>query len=574
MRALDGEADGWYVEIGRIKNRSRRLPKSHGDDRGGALQLWLDRWPRTSTRKLWFGKGIRQAQISVVLVLILLPCAALGDELGALDIPAVVEPERSAPATFQDKAHLANSALLLNRTSLLAQTANTPSGATSNVNLTMSTPPWGTQKSYLIPALEIVGFDTLLNLFGRAYYGCCDFDTNFSSIKRNLRRGWDVDSDEFTVNQLGHPYQGSMFHGFARASGLNYWQGLGYTFAGSLLWEIAGETTRPSKNDQISTGIGGSFLGEALFRMSNLWLEKGTGPSFWRELVGAAISPPVGFNRLAFGERFKGIFPSKDPEYYSRVQIGIVSATEDRRGSSKKIKPHEALVDFALDYGLPGKPGYTYNRPFDYFSFQAAASTAIGFESVSTRGLLLGTDYDISNNYRSIWGLYGSYSYMAPQIFRLASTALSLGTTGEWRLSDSLALQGTALLGVGYATVSTIRGISDERANQYGVAPQTLLALRLIVGDRASLDLTAHEYFVSDVSGSRGDHDNVVRADASITWRIHREHAISVRYQLSRRDSDFRDLGNRTQSRGTIGIFYTLLGRDRFGTGDWKRGGD
>jgi hypothetical protein len=121
--------------------------------------------------------------------------------------------------------------------------------------------------------------------------------------------------------------------------------------------------------------------------------------------VGAAISPPVGFNRLAFGERFKGILPSNDPEYYSRVQVGIASATEDRLGSSKKIKRHEGLVDFALDYGLPGKPGYTYNRPFDYFSFQAAASTAIGFESVSTRGLLLGTDYDIGNNYRSIWGL-------------------------------------------------------------------------------------------------------------------------------------------------------------------------
>ena len=513
---------------------------------------------------------------SLVLVLILLPCAAFGNDLEVLNTPAVVEPER-APATFLDKsrftlspdAKLTNSPFLLNGTSL-AQTANTPSGASSNVNLTMSTPPWGTQKSYLIPALEIVGFDTLLNLFNRAYYGCCEFDTDFSSIKRNLRRGWGVDSDEFTVNQLGHPYQGSMYHGFARASGLNYWQGLAYTFVGSLLWEIAGETTRPSRNDQISTGIGGSFVGEALFRMSNLWLEKAIGPIFWRELVGAAISPPVGFNRLAFGERFKGLFPSNAPEDYSRVQIGIVSATQDRRGSSK-IKRYEGLVDFALDYGLPGKPGYTYDRPFDYFSFQVAASTAIGFESVSTRGLLLGTDYDIGNNYRGIWGLYGSYSYMAPQIFRLASTGLSLGTTGEWRLSESLALQGTALLGVGYATVSTLHGISDERANQYGVAPQTLLALRLIVGDRASLDLTAHEYFVSDVSGSRGNHDNVLRADASITWRIYRGHAVSVRYQLSRRDSDFRDLGNRTQSRGTVGIFYTLLGRDRFGTGDWKR---
>ena len=438
----------------------------------------------------------------------------------------------------------------------------------------MSTPPWGTQKSYLIPALEIVGFETLLNLFDRAYFGCCDFDTDFSSIKRNLSRSWDVDSDEFTVNQLGHPYQGSMYHGFARASGLNYWQGLAYTFVGSVLWEIAGETTRPSINDQISTGIGGSFFGEALFRMSNLWLEKATGPSFWRELVGAVISPPVGFNRLAFGERFKGIFPSKDPEYYSRVQVGIASATQDRPGSSKKIHRHEGLIDFAIDYGLPGKPGYTYDRPFDYFSFQAAASTAIGFESVSTRGLLLGADYQFGDSYRGIWGLYGGYNYMAPQIFRLASTALSLGTTGEWRLSRSLSMQGTALLGAGYATVSTIGGISDEQSNQYGVAPQALLALRLIMGERASIDLTANEYFVSDVSGSRGDHDNVIRADASITWRILREHAVSIRYQLSRRDSDFRQLGSSVQSRGTVGIFYTLLGRDRFGTGDWKRNGD
>jgi len=519
---------------------------------------------------------------SVILALILLSCAAFAEEPATLDIPAAwAESERSAPATSPDKApftfspnvRLTHPVLLLDERSWLAQRDKTVSRPAANVNLTASPPPWGTQKSYLIPALEIVGFDTLLNLFDRAYYGCCDFDTDFSSIGRNLRRGWIVDSDKFTVNQFGHLYQGSMYHGFARASGLGYWEGMAYTFLGSVLWEIAGETTPPSKNDQITTGIGGSFLGEALFRMSNLWLERGRGSPFWREVAAAAISPPVGFNRLAFGERFDGIFPSNDPEYYSRVQVGIVSATQDRRGSSKEVTRHEAIVDFALDYGLPGKPGYTYKRPFDYFSFQAAGSTAIGFESVLTRGLLLGTDYHIGKNYRGIWGLYGSTDYMAPQIFRLASTAVSLGTTGEWRLSDSFALQGKGLVGVGYATVSTIRGISNERDNKYGVAPQTLLALRLIVGDRASLDMTAREYFVSDVSAGGGGHDNVIRGDASITWRIHRQNAVSVRYQLSRRDSNSPDLGKRTQKRGTVGIFYTLLGRDRFGTGDWKGGG-
>ena len=74
--------------------------------------------------------------------------------------------------------------------------------------------------------------------------------------------------------------------------------------AGSAAWEIAGENTRPSKNDQISSGIGGTFLGEALFRMSSLLLERSEAPRLWRETAAALISPATGFNRLAFGDRF------------------------------------------------------------------------------------------------------------------------------------------------------------------------------------------------------------------------------------------------------------------------------
>ena len=31
-----------------------------------------------------------------------------------------------------------------------------------------------------------------------------------------------------------------------------------------------------------------------------------------------------------------------------------------------------------------------------------------------------------------------------------------------------------------------------------------------------------------------------------------------------------RCLGERTQTRGTIGLYYTLLGNDRFGAVDWR----
>lgn len=541
------------------------------------------RLQRRTTRTRAAVRAGRPQQLKLLCTLVcalsLSPLVACAEEGAAPDAPllraetdtaAIAGANDRAPIVFLPNRAAPDNSFLFDRPRRLAQ-GGLSQRAPDSAGSAAAPEPWGSRKSYLIPALEIVGFDTALNLFDRAYYGCCEFNSSASSIRRNLRRSWVVDSDTFTVNQIGHPYQGSMYHGFARASGLNYWEGLAYTFLGSAFWEIAGETTPPSKNDQISTGIGGSFLGEALFRMSHLWLEQGRGSKLWREVGAAAISPPVAFNRLAFDKRFDGIFPSNNPEYYSRWQLGVNSATQNHPGTSRELKRNEGVLDFALDYGQPGKSGYTYKRPFDYFAFQASASTAIGVESVMTRGLLFGTAYDMGKRYRGIWGLYGSYDYMAPQIFRLASTAVSLGTTGEWRMSDTLALQGTGLVGVGYATVSTLRGIANERSNHYGVAPQALLALRMIFGDRAALDVTAREYFISDVSaGARGGHDNVVRADASFTYRIHRQHAIAVKYQLSRRDSEFPDLGDRGQRRGTIGIFYTLLGRDRFGTGEWQ----
>ena len=434
-------------------------------------------------------------------------------------------------------------------------------------------PDWGTQKSYAIPALEIFGFDFLLNQFDRHYFDCCDFRSNIHSIRNNLKGGWVVDSDGFTVNQLGHPYQGSTYHGIARSSGLSFGESLGYTFAGSIFWEIAGERTPPSKNDQVMTGIGGSFLGEPLFRMANLILENSEGaPRMWREAAAAVISPPTGFNRVAFGDRFKGIFDSHKPVYYSRLQMGASSTVQNSNGPTTDLKREEALLGFAIDYGLPGKPGYTYNRAFDYFSFEAIASSASGVESVNSRGLLIGRDYESGPNYRGVWGLYGSYDYYAPQLFRVSSTALSIGTTGQLGVNNSVQLQGTAMLGVGYTAVGTIHDPANTTDNHYGVSPQALLALRVIFGDTASLDLTGREYFVSRLgAGTAGGTDNIVRADASLTFRIHKQHAIAVKYLLTRRDATTLTLGDATQTRGTVGIFYTLLGHDRFGAVNWAQ---
>lgn len=420
------------------------------------------------------------------------------------------------------------------------------------------------EKNFVLPAIEIVAMDALVNLVGQQLSDPAAFNVSLSSIERNLRGRWVIDDDPFQVNQFLHPYQGAMYHDIARSSGLNYWQAAAYTFAGSALWEIAGETTPPSKNDQIASGIAGPFLGEPLFRTARLLLDRGSGrPGIWRVLAATAVAPPVGVNHLMFGDRFDPVAAETAAASDIRLQLGITAPVAGGLESGA-LEGATASAGFSVDYGFPGKADYPHARPFDYFNLDAIA-TGNGLESLATRGLILGRDFGTGRGARGVWGLYGSYDYFAPDVFRVSSTALSFGTTTQWWLSDALTLHGTALAGTGYtATQSEI--VSGDRRHHYGIAPQALVAVRLIAGRRASLDLTAREFFVSDIGGfETRERDVIFRGDASLAWRLFRSHAIAIKYVLSRRDVTQPGLPRLTQSRATMGVFYTFLGSGGFG---------
>ena len=359
-------------------------------------------------------------------------------------------------------------------------------------------------RSYLIPALEIPTYIFLLNLYDRHFTEPREvYRTDWNSFRTHLTDSkWVIDDDQFSVNQFLHPYSGTVYYGLARSAGLNFWESLAYAGAGSLLWELAGEKTLPSINDQITTTIGGTFLGEPLFRMANLLLETddGSKPGFWRELAAGVISPPTAFNRLVFGNRFDEVYPSHQPATFMRLQVGG-TLTASSNNVSSTIKERGAVGDFTLSYGLPGKPGYTYARPFDYFDFHLTAVTANTLESINTRGLLVGTSYAPNESTRGMWGLYGTYDYISPQVFRVSTSALSLGTTWQTWLSQDVALQGTAMGGAGYGAAGSIQRTGD-RDYHYGASPQALLALRLIFGDRVMFDFTGREYYVTGLLSS------------------------------------------------------------------------
>jgi hypothetical protein len=442
----------------------------------------------------------------------------------------------------------------------------------------------GAGRSYLIPAAEVAGFIFGLNQFNRHVGGNKDYDSDPDTFWKNLGTAPQFDRDPFSINQLGHPYQGGIYYGFARSAGLNYWESLLYTIGGSFLWETYGERVPPSANDHIATGIGGTFVGEALFRMASLLLEHGgETPGFWRELGAAVLSPPTGFNRLVFGERFRPVFPSRDPALFVRLRIGAVLTTNvTNEAPSITAKRQEGSADYYMAYGLPGKPGYRYTRPFDFFLFEFTAvpnaTTATNaIENATIRGLLLGTNYDVGDDYRGVWGLFGGYEYLSPQVFRVASTNLSLGTVAQWWLTRTLALQGTALAGVGFGAAGTV-GDKEERDYHYGVIPEGLLSLRLIAGDLAMLEASGRQYHVIG-TGAKGSpaaesfgREVINRGSVGLTVRVFGPHALGLHYVVSSRSPNSTIRRERHQSVETVTLSYNFLGHTRFGAVEWRPG--
>jgi hypothetical protein len=418
-------------------------------------------------------------------------------------------------------------------------------------------------KSYVLPAVEIVAMDSAVNLVGRLVIDPETYRVTPGSVRRNLRGPWVIDDDPFEINQFLHPYQGAMYHGIARSNGLGYWPSMAYTFAGSALWEIAGETTPPSRNDQIASGIAGSFLGEPLYRISRLLLERADhGPGAWRTLASVLVSPPAGINHLLLGSPEGSLAPDAVPFSDIRVQFGATAIAGGRSTFFSSPAQRQPLLAMSMDYGYPGNSSYRHERPFDYFRIESSVSPG-GLEHLSTRGLIGGADYR-AGRIAGIWGLYGSYDYFAPEDVHFSSTAFSFGTTLQASLTESLMVQSSGLIGTGYAAAQSIHR-TDGRDYHYGVAPQALANMRVITGRRAALDVTAREYFISGVGGfGTGRRDVIFVGDAALAVRIYRRHALSLTYQHARRNSDLAQ-PDHIHTRSTAGIFYTFLGSGGFG---------
>ena len=117
-----------------------------------------------------------------------------------------------------------------------------------------------------------------------------------------MKRGWEWDLDDFTVNQFGHPYQGNNYFTAGRANGLDYWESAALMASAAARGSISARRTRP-RSTISSTRRSAASRRRDVHRAA--WLIRdthATGKSrLWKE-IGATVIDPVTGNRFRSGD--------------------------------------------------------------------------------------------------------------------------------------------------------------------------------------------------------------------------------------------------------------------------------
>ena len=272
-------------------------------------------------------------------------------------------------------------------------------------------------KLVIWPVLESLGIN-----FGVWAWDCfvADHDwarVNGHVIKENLKSPFVLDYDSYSGNQFSHPFHGSMFFNAARYHGHSYYTAAVYPLIGSVVWEYFCETNKPAFNDFLSTGIGGSAIGEATFRTSDIIFDnsKRGFVRVIRELVGTALNPTRGLHRLISGESWR-YSPARgkrvQPEPFSLdVGLGSLYAHELRHRERSK---RNGYVEFLLNYGDPfmkrGK-----RQPFDVFTMHLNLNISghnPTFSLVDIRGRLFGKTFNTSKDWMHDLAVHQTLKYI------------------------------------------------------------------------------------------------------------------------------------------------------------------
>lgn len=371
------------------------------------------------------------------------------------------------------------------------------------------------RKSYFVPAAEIVLLN-IATITGARIAGVHWGQSDLSTIGRNLTTAWELDDDAFSTNQIGHPYGGALMFSTARSTGHGFFVSGLYALAGSTLWEVILENEIPSLNDQITTPIGGMFIGEALHRFGRALLYRSYGHPGWVRKAAAAVVDPVGAaNRAWWGDAWAKTVP---PNLNAHLGFGLQKPTSMLGNHGGDGQLH---LELFVEQGLAGDRAFQPRRPLDHFTFKAALDIAPhNVEGLLyVRGMLVGTGM-FGDRVRGMAGLFGAYDFNNNDYTRASMLGVGPGTTAELRISERGYLNGTL---VAYAVPYGSAGGFNEtvgamRDHHDGPGLAQLFEVKGGIRGRFSLRLTTRAYQIA--GRVVNDHANELVVNSTAAARV------------------------------------------------------
>lgn len=401
------------------------------------------------------------------------------------------------------------------------------------------------------------------------------YDVSWDNFTDHLNGPWWYDQDQFATNQFGHPYEGAMYYTAPRSLGLSFYESFLISELGSFLWETAGETEPPSVNDQITTPIAGSLLGEVLYRLSSR-LVRAMKPGFWREISVAAVSPFHGLNRQLVGDQRPGGNAFVDQPWFGQMRLSLAAAGRSTTAGETVRRPGGAVsIAFRAQNGNPGSD-WEFREPLDYYD--AAVSLVLdknaddkkAFGNLFMNGLVLGDDYGEGRS-RGLWGLMAGYDYFTPGSFRASSSNVTIGTVTQFPFGPELAVQAKGYAGLGYGA-----GGSNAYANlaegkrdyHFGLQAVSLLEGRLLWADKGYLRLAGRSYYISGkVTPETDSFEFIHYGEVEALWRVYGANAISVTAMGARRRAQYADAPDVRSRSSELLVSWVLVNDTLFGAG-------
>lgn len=240
-------------------------------------------------------------------------------------------------------------------------------------------------------------------------YSYITFKNFFSHLKLSA---WKWDDNQFSTNQVDHPYHGQLYFNSFRSNGYNFYQSSLAAVAGSFIWETAGETQAPAINDFINTSFGGIILGEMTHRVSrNILARNRSGYNrVGNEIVALLVNPLNGLNRFLDGKWGKPV-----DKYYTTDSSHIHAVFDlgfrrfDAQDGEILQTGRNSLFGRLRFFYTNGD--HNYKRPFDKFSvnLEVGNGDSTFINAINVHALLTGAEFFKSKRGRHFGTLDAHY---------------------------------------------------------------------------------------------------------------------------------------------------------------------